>query len=143
MSKSKTFENDLLKLIFNGEPIEGLADNASAAPLEDLYLALHSADPGEEGLQNTSEIEYTGYTRVAVKRDGTGWTVAANVASPTEAVEFGEMTDGVPGIATHVTIGTAETGTGKVLYRGELTPPVNFNVGVVPRIRTTSTITEE
>lgn len=143
MSKSNTFENDLLKLIFNGVPIAQLADNAASTPLSNLYLALHTADPGETGTQSTSEVAYTGYSRIAVARSPAGWTVTDNVVSPTSAIEFGEMTGGVPGTATHITIGTASSGAGKVLYRGNLSPSVAFNVGVVPRLRTTSTITED
>lgn len=143
MSKSDTFENDLLKLIFNGTAIANLADNAGASPITNLFVALHSADPGEAGTQTTNEITYTGYARVSVARTGGGWVVSANSVSPAVAVEFGEMTAGTPGTATHATIGTASTGAGKVLYRGALTPTVAFNVGVIPRLRTTSTITEE
>lgn len=143
MSKSNTFENDLLKLIFNGTAIANLADNASSSPLTNLYLALHTADPGESGTQSTSEVVYTGYARIAVVRTTAGWVVTDNSVSPAAAIEFGEMTAGTPGTATHVTIGTASTGAGKVLYRGALTPTVAYNVGVVPRLRTTSTITED
>ena len=143
MSKSDTFENDLLKLIFNGTAIANLADNAGASPITNLFVALHSADPGEAGTQTTNEITYTGYARVSVARTGGGWVVSANSVSPAVAVEFGEMTAGTPGTATHATIGTASAGAGKVLYRGALTPTVAFNVGVIPRLRTTSTITEE
>lgn len=143
MSKSNTFENDLLKLIFNGTGIAGLADNAAASPLTTLYLALHTADPGEDGLQNTNEVAYTGYARVAVARTSAGWVVTDNSVSPAAVIEFGEMTAGTPSVATHVTIGSASSGGGKVFYRGTLTPNVNIVVGVVPRIRTTSTITED
>ncbi len=143
MSKGDTFENDLLKLIFNGTAIAGLADNAASTPLTNLYLSLHTADPGESGLQTTSEVNYTGYARVAVARTTSGWTVTGNSVSPVAAIEFGEMTSGTPGTATHAAIGTASTGGGKILYRGALSPAVAFNVGVVPRLRTTSTITEE
>ena len=143
MSKSNAFENDLLKLIFNGTGIANLADNASSAPLTHLYIALHTSDPGEAGTQTTNEVSYVGYARVAVARSAGGWTVNDNVVSPTNAIEFGEMSGGTPGTATHVSVGTASTGAGKVLYRGVLTPSVAFNIGVVPRIRTTSTITED
>jgi hypothetical protein len=143
MSKSNTFENDLLKLIFNGTPIANIADNAASSPLTNLYLALHTADPGETGLQNTNEVAYTGYARIAVVRTTSGWTVTDNSVSPAAAIEFGEMTAGTPGTATHVTVGTASSGAGKVLYRGALTPTISYNVGVVPRLRTTSTITED
>lgn len=143
MSKSNTFETDLLSLIFNGTPIANLADNAASSPLTNLYLALHTADPGEAGTQSTSEVSYTGYARVAVARTAGGWTVSGNSVSPVAAIEFGEMTAGTSGTATYATIGTASSGTGKVLYRGALTPSIAYAVGVVPRLRTTSTISED
>lgn len=143
MSKGNTFEEDILRLIFNGTAIANLADNAASSPLTNLYLALHTADPGESGTQTTSEVSYTGYARVAVARTSGGWTVTANSVSPTAAIEFGEMTSGTPGTATHASIGTASSGAGKILYKGALSPSVAYNVGVVPRLRTTSTITEE
>lgn len=143
MSKSNTFENDLLKLIFNGTAIANLADNAASAPLTNLYLALHTADPGEDGVQSTNEVSYVGYSRVALARTTAGWTVTGNSVSPAVAIEWGEMTSGTPGVASYVTVGTAASGGGKVLYRGALNPTVSYNVGVVPRLRTTSTITED
>jgi hypothetical protein len=51
MSKSNAFETDLLGLIFNGTAITTIADNAASTPLTNLYLALHTADPGEAGNQ--------------------------------------------------------------------------------------------
>lgn len=143
MSKSSVYENDLLKLIFNGVAIAGLADNASSSPVTNLYLALHSADPGEGGNQSTSEVSYGGYQRVAVPRSPVGWVVTGKSVSPAEPIEFAEMVSGAPGEALYVTIGTAQSGAGKVLYRGPLNPSVTYNIGVVPRIRTTSTITED
>ena len=143
MSKGNTFEDDILKLIFNGTAIPNLADNAATSPLTNLYLALHTADPGETGLQSTNEVEYTGYTRVAVARTAGGWTVLNGSCSPTVAIEFGEMSAGIPGTATHASIGTAESGGGKLLYKGALSPTVYYNVGVIPRLRTTSTVTED
>jgi hypothetical protein len=47
MSKGNTFENDLLKLIFNATAIANLADNASSSPFTNLYVSLHTSDPGE------------------------------------------------------------------------------------------------
>lgn len=143
MSKGNTFEDDILKLIFNGTPIPNLADNAAAAPLSNVYLSLHNADPGEGGSQSTSEVSYGGYARVAVSRNASGWVILNGSASPASAIEFGEMTSGTPSTATHAVIGTAASGSGKILYKGSLTPAVALNVGVVPRLRTTSTITED
>jgi hypothetical protein len=143
MSKSNAFETDLLGLIFNGTPISSLADNAASTPLTNLYLALHTADPGEAGNQETSEISYTGYSRVAVARTSGGWTVTGNSVSPVAAIDFGEMTGGAGGTVTHASIGTASTGTGKILYSGALTPTIAVALGVLPRIKNTSTITED
>ena len=143
MSKSNTFENDLLKLIFNATPIAGLADNAASSPVTNLYLALHTADPGEAGDQTTSEISYTGYTRLAVLRTTGGWTVTGNSVSPVADVLFPEMTGGAGDTATHASIGTAASGAGKVLYKGALTPAITVALGVAPRIKNTSAITED
>ena len=68
MSKGNTFENDLLGLIFNGTAIANLADDAATSPLTELYVSLHTADPGEAGDQTTNECAYTSYARVAVAR---------------------------------------------------------------------------
>jgi hypothetical protein len=143
MSKSNTFENDILSLIFNGTAITGIADNAASSPLTNLFIALHTSDPGEAGNQSTGEISYTGYARVAVARTSGGWTVTTNSVSPVAAIEFGEMTGGTGGTATHASIGTASSGSGKILYAGALTPTVAVATGVIPRIKNTSTITEE
>jgi hypothetical protein len=143
MSKSNLFENDLLGLIFNGTAISSLADNAATGPLTNLFLALHTANPGEAGNQSTSEVSYTGYSRVAVARTSGGWTVTGNSVSPVAAIEFGEMTGGTGSTVTHASIGTASTGTGKILYSGALTPNITVALGVLPRIKNTSTITED
>ena len=141
MSFSNQFEADILGLIFNATAITGLADNASASPLTNLYVALHTADPGEGGNQATSEVNYTGYARVAVQRTGAGWTLAGQTISPTAVIEFGEMTAGTAGTAVYASVGTAASGAGKVIIRGALSPTIPFQVGTVPRIRANSTIT--
>jgi hypothetical protein len=143
MSKSNTFENDLLKLIFQGVAIAGLADNAAVGALTQLYMSLHTADPGEAGDQTTNEVAYTGYARVAIVRSALGWNVVGNTVTPVSSVDFGEMTAGTPGEATHGVIGTAASGAGKVLYRGALTPSIPYAVGTIPRLRNTSTIQED
>ena len=143
MSKSNAFETDVLGLIFNGTPIANIADNASVSPLTNLYVALHTADPGEAGTQATNEVAYTGYARVAVARTSGGWTVGAGTVSPNANIEFGEMTAGTSGNATHASIGVAASGATKILYKGALTPAIAYAIGVIPRIKTTSTITED
>ncbi len=142
MSKSNTFENDVLKLIMNGTAIANIADNAASSPLTNLYLSLHTSDPGEAGDQTTNETTYTSYARVAVARSGSGFTVTGNSVSPVAAVDFPQCTGGTATI-THAAIGTASSGTGKILYSGTLTPNISVASGVTPRITTSSTITED
>src|SRR5574343_1878390 len=93
-SKGNTFENDFLKLIFQATAIANIADNASASPLTNLYLSLHTSDPGEAGDQTTNETSYTSYARVAVARSGSGWTVTNNVVTPAANVDFPAATGG-------------------------------------------------
>ena len=142
MSKSNTFENDLLKLIFNAVAIANMADNAATSPLTNLYVALHSADPGESGAQNTSEISYTTYARVAVARTSSGWVVTANSVSPAADVVFPTPSAG-SGTATYWSVGTASSGTGKILYSGPITPSITITVGTPPTLTTASTVTED
>lgn len=142
MSKANTFENDLLKLIFNATPIANMADNAASAPITNLYVSLHTADPGEAGDQTTSETTYTPYARVAVARTTGGWTVTTNSVSPVAAITFPAWSSGA-GTITHVGIGTASSGTGKLLYKGSISPTITLGSGVTPGIGTGSTITED
>lgn len=142
MSKGNTFENDLLQLIFNGVTIPGLADNTVTSPATHLFVALHTADPGEGGSQTTSEIAYTSYARVAVARTPAGWTVLGSSVSPTNNIDFPTGTGG-GGEATFWSVGTALNGAGKILYSGPLNPSIVCGNGVTPRISTNSTITED
>lgn len=142
MSKGNTFENDLVKLIFAGTAIANIADNAASSPLTNLYLALHTADPGEGGSQTTSECAYTSYARVAVARNSGGFTVSNNTATLTSNVDFPPATGGSE-TATYFSVGTASSGTGKILYSGAISPTIAISTGVTPRLTTGTTITED
>lgn len=131
MSKGNTFENDLLKLIFNATAIANLADNADTSPLTDLYVSLHTADPGEAGTQETNEAAYASYARVAVARTSGGWTVTDNAAENAAAITFPEATGGSETI-THFAVGTAPSGAGKILYYGALTASLAVSAGITP-----------
>lgn len=143
MSKGNTFENDLLKLIFNATAIANIADNAAGSPLTDLYVSLHTADPGEAGSQTTSETAYIGYARVAVARTAGGWTVTGNSVSPVADVTFGICTASPGADITHGAVGTNSSGAGKVLYKGALNVAIVMAVGVTPKVGAGSTLTED
>lgn len=142
MSKGNTFENDLLQLIFNATAIANIADNASVSPLTDLHVSLHTADPGEAGDQTTNECAYTSYARVAVARTSGGWTVTANSVSPAANITFPAATGGTE-TATHWAVGTAASGTGKILYYGTISPNISISNGVTPILTTASAVTED
>ncbi|WP_288016459.1 hypothetical protein [Microcystis phage Mae-JY04] len=146
MSKGNTFESDLLQLIFNATTIANLAINATASPITQLFVSLHTADPGEAGDQTTSECNYTSYARVGVNRNSGGWTVTGSSVSPAANIDFANPSNAtnLPQTATHFAIGTAASGSGKVLYKGALSPTIVIsNTGVTPRVTTGTTITED
>jgi len=142
MSKGNTYENDLLKLLFNATAIADIAENDATSPLTNLYASLHTADPGEAGSQTTSEATYTSYARVAVARTTGGWTVTANSVSPVADIVFPAATGGTNTI-THFAVGTLSSGAGVLLYSGTVTPNISVSSGVTPRLTTASTITED
>jgi hypothetical protein len=141
MAKSSTFENDWLKLVFNATAIANLADNAGSSPVTNLYVSLHTANPGNASDQTTSEATYTGYTRIAVARTSSGWTVTNNSVSPAALISFPAATGGSNTI-TYFAVGTASTGAGKILYAGTVTPNIIVSSGVTPQLTTASAITE-
>lgn len=147
MGKSATFDNDLLKLIFQATGIANIADNTATSPLTNLYVALHTADPsttagsGTLGTQNASEIAYTGYARVAVARSSGGWTITGASVSPAAAISFPAGTGGT-GTATYWSVGVAVSGATKILYSGAISPSIVCGNGVTPQLTTASTVTE-
>lgn len=146
MSKSDVWENDLLRLIFQNTDITGIGDAGGirgSATAGSLYWSLHTADPGETGTAITSETAYTGYARVAGARSAGSFTVTANSVSPVANVDFGECTASPGGAITHFGIVSTASGAGKLLYKGTMTPSITMAIGVIPRIKTTSTITED
>jgi len=141
MSKGDTFESDLLSLIFTATAIANIADNAGSSPLTSLYVSLHTASPGEDGNQTTNETSYGGYVRQAVARSGSGWTVTGSSVSPAVTITFPTCTSGSATIM-YAAVGTASSGTGKVLYYGEISPNIAVSVGIAPQLTTSSTIQE-
>lgn len=141
MAKSTALRNDILKLLFNATAIANVADNAASAPITNVYLSLHTSDPGIGGNQTTNEIGYTSYARVAVVRTSSGWTITSNSVSPNADISFPLGTGG-SGTATHVGVGTDASGTGKLWYSGALDASIICGSGVTPKIAAGSTITE-
>lgn len=146
MSKSDTYENDYMKLVFNNVAIATIGDAGGLLPSAtagSLYLSLHTLDPGEAGNQSTNETAYTGYARIAVARSAAGFTVSANAVNLVANADFGSCT-AAPGAAIgFFGIGVASAGAGKLLYSGTLTPSIAMAVGVIPRITTAANLVTE
>lgn len=132
MSKSNTLENALLALIFNATTFNNIAENDTTSPATNLYVSLHTADPGEGGDQTTNEATYTSYARVAVARTSGGWTVSGNAVTNAAAIVFPEATGGSNTI-THFGVGTASSGAGQLLYSGALTASLAVSTGIEPQ----------
>lgn len=146
MSKSNDFETGLLGLIFNNTTMANVGDATGlrgSTVAGSLYLSLHTADPGEVGTAITSETAYTGYARQPVARSGAGWVVTANSVSPAANVDFPECTAVPGGAVGFFGVVASAAGAGLLLYKGALTPAITMAVGVIPRIKSTSTITED
>lgn len=138
MSMSNASELALLNLLFKNVAWADVGDAAGLQPsgaAGDMYISLHTADPGETGTQATSEISYTGYSRISVARSGVGWNVSldSGVGTATNAavVQFGECTGGT-GTVTHFAIGLQSSGAGAVLYSGALDSSRTISTGVTP-----------
>lgn|SRR5574338_394861 len=140
MSKSNTWESDLLKLVFQNIDAALIGDatglrGSSTAGV--LYLSLHTADPTEGGTQTSSETTYTGYTRISVARTNVAWTVSGT--TPTQVtnaaqVTFPQCTDnvGAPHTILYVGVGTASSGAGKLLYSGALGSSLAVSQNITP-----------
>jgi hypothetical protein len=147
MSKSNTWESDLILLMFNNTnsalhgDATGLRGSSTAGS---YYVSLHTADPGEAGDQTTSEIAYTSYARVGVLRasGAGGFTCSAGTAAFASDVTFPTGSGG-SGTATHFGIGCSSSGAGKLLYKGALSPSVVCGSGVTPKINAGVVVTED
>lgn len=129
MSFSNTAETAVLEYIFEGTDVSWNGNT-------DLWLALHTADPGEAGTAVTSEAAYTSYARVAVTR-ATDFTVSGNSISNTNLEQFPQCTGGSETI-THASIVTTSSGAGTIIVRAALTSSIPVSTGIQPQFAATA-----
>lgn len=127
----------MLLLLFNNTNIANLGDATGvrgSTSAGSLFIALHTADPGETGSQTTSEATYVGYARVAVARSGAGFTVSGT--APTQAVNAGTVTFGLctsgSNTITHFSVGRDTSGAGEILVSGALSASLSVSAGITP-----------
>ena len=144
MAKGNTWSNDILGLLFNATSVANIAINATSSPLTNLYVSLHTANPGAGGSQTTSEAAYTSYARVAVARTSGGWTVSGQSVSPAATIVFPQATGGSE-TETYFGVGTASSGAGVLLYSAQITTPSGGIIvanTVTPELTTQTAVTE-
>lgn len=137
MSASNAAENSLLLLLFNNTNIANVGDATGvrgSTTAGSLFIALHTADPGEAGDQTTSEAAYTSYARVAVARSGAGFTVSGT--APTQVANAAAVTfpacTGSTAVCTHFSVGVATSGASVILASGALTASLSVSNGITP-----------
>lgn len=124
MSMSNTTENDVLKAILVGTDPSWRAGAT-------LYIALHTADPGEAGTAVTSEATYTGYARVA-RTKSSGWTDGGSSFANAALAQFPQCTAGTNAI-TYFSVVTTASGAGQILVSGALSATLNVSAGIQPQ----------
>lgn len=124
MSFSNTAETAVLNYVFVGT-------NVSWDGNTDLYLALHTADPGETGTAVTSEAAYTSYARVALTR-ATDFNVSGNTVSNANLEQFPQCTGGSETI-TYASIVTTSAGAGTIIARAALNTSIPVSSGIQPQ----------
>ena len=115
MSKSNTTEHDVLAAFLKGVSPCWMANS-------NVYIALHTADPGEAGDQTTSETSYTNYARQPLTR-ASGWTDGGSTFTNAALLQFPQC--GATGATiTHVSVGELVSGAGQIFYSGALNSPL-------------------
>lgn len=142
MSKGNATESSLLSLIYQAVAWANMADNASSSPFTQIYVSLHTGDPGEAGTELTNECAYGSYARVAVARTAGGWAVAAGVATNVAQVQWPTCTSGSE-TATHFATGTAASGAGTVLHSGALSASLAISSGIQPQAAASALVITE
>lgn len=139
--KGNQWITDYLKALFQAVAVANIFDNAATSPLTNLFLSLHTADPGAAGSQTTNEAAYTGYARVAVARTSSGFDVTAQSVNLHAVASFPIGSAGGE-TCTYIGIGTLVSGAGKILYRATISPSIVTGNGITPQISTAVGLTE-
>lgn len=143
MAIGGTTEQAILQLIYNATAWANYADNAASSPQTNIAVALHTADPGTNGNQSTSEVAYTSYARASVARTTGGWTVTGTgpaSCSPNANITFPAGTGG-SGSVLNFSTGKVGAGAQPILWSGTVTPQINTGSGVTPVLTNATTLT--
>lgn len=146
MSKGNTTENEFIKVVFRNA-----TNDPSWRTQGNVYIALHTSDPGEGGDQTTNEVTtgaYTSYARVAVPKDASGWDIseagAGNIASNAAIISFPQCTGGTGATITHWSVGLVSSSASQILYSAALNDELAVSNLIQPQFAASElTITED
>lgn len=96
-----------------------------------MYLALHTADPGEAGSAITSEAAYGSYARVTLTR-ATDFSVSGDSVSNANLEQFPQCSSGSETIV-YASIVTSSSGAGTIIARAALSSSITVSTGVQPQ----------
>lgn len=133
MATSTAAANSQLALLYNATTWANIAINATASPITDVYVALHTAPVSAGGSQNEDETAYTNYARVAVVRTTSGWSAPASGSTANvAAIEFPQC--GVTGATiTDVSVGKSISGATEYFHTGALSSSIAVSNQIQPR----------
>jgi hypothetical protein len=117
--------------------VTGLLPSGTAG---NLWVALHTADPGPSGNQSTFEVSYGSYARMSIPRGTGSFTMAGNVFSLANLLSFPQATSGSVTCA-FASIGTASSGAGHLHWSGAISPAIAVVTGVIPELTPATTFT--
>lgn len=124
MSFSNAAETAILNQIFVGTALPWNGNT-------NLWIALHTADPGEAGTAVTSEASYGGYARIVLTR-ATDFTVSGNQISNANLEQFAQCTSGSNTI-THASIVDSASGAGNIIIKAPLNTSIPVSTGIQPQ----------
>lgn len=126
MSKSNYAENLTLKLLMASAPA-GFTRTTSAR-----YVALHLADPGEDGANGEAAV--AGYSRVQRDASDANWPVTNDNCINAATITFGPLSAALNNVS-HWSVWDASTG-GNLIYKGSFATPRSYVAGDQPPIPT-------
>src|SRR5208283_1630747 len=137
--KGNTNAAGILQAIYQAvfTDLSNVLANSSSSQITNIYISLHTANPGATGTQSTSEATYgggTGYARQPVVRSAVGWTLTGETITNAAAINFGACVGGTGETETYVGVGTLVSGAGTLLWFGSLTTPLAVSGGITPSI---------
>lgn len=143
MPKSQPTCTSILNLMYCAVTWSNVAINATAGPLTNVELALHTATltPATDS-QEENETAYTNKARVAVARSAVGWTVASGTAENAALAAFPKC--GASGsTVTYLSTGTDHTGAGHVWHYGEMNSPLAVALNITPQFPAGNIVIQE